>query len=59
MSDIETRVKKIIAEQLGVEESQVTNEKAFQTKTQKKLPPCKTLSITHWHIKKPNFKGFA
>src|SRR3982751_2381453 len=28
-SDIETRVKKIIAEQLGVEESQVTNEKAF------------------------------
>ena len=29
MSDIETRVKKIIAEQLGVEESQVTNEKAF------------------------------
>ncbi len=29
MSDIETRVKKIIAEQLGVEESQVTPEKAF------------------------------
>jgi acyl carrier protein len=29
MSDIESRVKKIIAEQLGVEESQVTNEKAF------------------------------
>lgn len=29
MSDIETRVKKIIAEQLGVEESQVTNDKAF------------------------------
>jgi acyl carrier protein len=29
MSDIETRVKKIIAEQLGVEEAQVTNEKAF------------------------------
>ena len=29
MSDIEVRVKKIIAEQLGVEESQVTNEKAF------------------------------
>ena len=29
MSDIETRVKKIIAEQLGVEESQVTAEKAF------------------------------
>jgi len=29
MSDIETRVKKIIAEQLGVEESAVTNEKAF------------------------------
>ena len=29
MSDIEGRVKKIIAEQLGVEESQVTNEKAF------------------------------
>ena len=28
MSDIEIRVKKIIAEQLGVEESQVTNEKA-------------------------------
>ena len=28
MSDIEARVKKIIAEQLGVEESQVTNEKA-------------------------------
>ena len=27
MSDIEARVKKIIAEQLGVEESQVTNEK--------------------------------
>lgn len=29
MSDIEVRVKKIIAEQLGVEESQVTNVKAF------------------------------
>ena len=29
MSDIEARVKKIIAEQLGVEESQVTGEKAF------------------------------
>ncbi len=29
MSDIEARVKKIIAEQLGVEESQVTNAKAF------------------------------
>jgi acyl carrier protein len=29
MSDIESRVKKIIAEQLGVEESQVTAEKAF------------------------------
>lgn len=29
MSDIESRVKKIIAEQLGVEEAQVTNEKAF------------------------------
>jgi len=29
MSTIESRVKKIIAEQLGVEESQVTNEKAF------------------------------
>ena len=29
MSDIEARVKKIIAEQLGVEESQVTNEKAL------------------------------
>ena len=29
MSDIEARVKKIIAEQLGVEETQVTNEKAF------------------------------
>ncbi|MEO9102926.1 MAG: acyl carrier protein [Burkholderiaceae bacterium] len=29
MSDIEARVKKIIAEQLGVEELQVTNEKAF------------------------------
>ncbi|MEY3886329.1 MAG: hypothetical protein RL650_421, partial [Pseudomonadota bacterium] len=27
MSDIEARVKKIIAEQLGVEESQVTPEK--------------------------------
>jgi len=26
MSDIESRVKKIIAEQLGVEESQVTSE---------------------------------
>ncbi|MDO4705517.1 acyl carrier protein [Allofranklinella schreckenbergeri] len=31
MSDIEARVKKIIAEQLGVEESQVTNEKSFVT----------------------------
>jgi acyl carrier protein len=29
MSDIEARVKKIIAEQLGVEESQVVSEKAF------------------------------
>lgn len=29
MSDLEARVKKIVAEQLGVEESQVTNEKAF------------------------------
>ena len=29
MSDIEARVKKIIAEQLGVEESQVTSEKAL------------------------------
>ena len=29
MSDIEARVKKIIAEQLGVDEAQVTNEKAF------------------------------
>ena len=29
MSDIEARVKKIIAEQLGVEESQVPNEQAF------------------------------
>lgn len=29
MSDIEARVKKIIAEQLGVEEGQVTHEKAF------------------------------
>ena len=29
MSDIEARVKKIIAEQLGVEESQVTAEKSF------------------------------
>jgi len=29
MSDIETRVKKIIAEQLGVAEGEVTNEKAF------------------------------
>ena len=29
MSDIEARVKKIIAEQLGGEESQVTIEKAF------------------------------
>ncbi len=29
MSDIEARVKKIIAEQLGVEESQVISEKAF------------------------------
>ena len=29
MSDIVARVKKIIAEQLGVEESQVTNAKSF------------------------------
>ena len=29
MSDIETRVKKIIAEQLGVEEAEVTNAKSF------------------------------
>ena len=29
MSDIESRVKKIIAEQLGVPETDVTNEKAF------------------------------
>ncbi|MEY4643360.1 MAG: hypothetical protein RLZZ596_191 [Pseudomonadota bacterium] len=29
MSDIEARVKKIIAEQLGVEEAQVTSEKSF------------------------------
>jgi acyl carrier protein len=29
MSDIEARVKKIVAEQLGVPESYVTNEKAF------------------------------
>ena len=29
MSDIEARVKKIIAEQLGVEERQVSGEKAF------------------------------
>ena len=29
MSDIEVRVKNIIAEQLGVEESQVTSEKSF------------------------------
>ncbi len=29
MSDIEVRVKKIIAEQLGVEEAQVTSEKSF------------------------------
>ena len=29
MSDIEARVKKIIAEQRGVEEAQVTNEKSF------------------------------
>jgi acyl carrier protein len=29
MSDIESRVKKIIAEQLGVAEEQVTNEKVF------------------------------
>ncbi len=29
MSEIQVRVKKIIAEQLGVEESQVTNEKSF------------------------------
>jgi acyl carrier protein len=29
MSDIEARVKKIIAEQLGVDEAQVTSEKSF------------------------------
>lgn len=29
MSDIEARVKRIVADQLGVEESQVTNEKSF------------------------------
>jgi acyl carrier protein len=29
MSDIEARVKKIIAEQLGVAETEVTNEKGF------------------------------
>jgi acyl carrier protein len=29
MSDIHTRVKKIVAEQLGVDEAQVTPEKAF------------------------------
>ena len=29
MSDIEARVKKIIAEQLGVPEADVTNEKSF------------------------------
>ncbi len=29
MSDIEARVKKIIAEQLGVAEAEVTSEKAF------------------------------
>ena len=29
MDNLETRVKKIIAEQLGVEEAQVTSEKAF------------------------------
>jgi acyl carrier protein len=29
MSDIEARVKKIIAEQLGFEESKITNEKSF------------------------------
>ena len=29
MSDIEARVKKIIAEQLGVEESQISPEKAL------------------------------
>ena len=29
MSDIESRVKKIIAEQLGVPETDVSNEKAF------------------------------
>ena len=29
MATVDERVKKIIAEQLGVEESQVTNEKAF------------------------------
>ena len=29
MSDIEARVKKIVAEQLGVPEADVTNEKAF------------------------------
>ena len=31
MSDIESRVKRIVADQLGVEESQVTNEKAFMS----------------------------
>ena len=34
MSDIEARVKKIIAEQLGVPESDVSNEKALS-----KMPP--------------------
>lgn len=29
MTDIELKIKKMVAEQLGVEESQVTNEKAF------------------------------
>lgn len=29
MSDIESRVKRIVADQLGVEDSQVTNEKNF------------------------------
>ena len=29
MTNIETRVRKIIAEQLGVDEAQVTNDKAF------------------------------
>ena len=33
MSDIEARVKKIIAEQLGVEEAQVTSEKRADANT--------------------------